>query len=87
MKALVKSSPGVHKNGQSPNRPKNRTNPAGRLDIAAFRVVSEHVLPVCERILGLPGFAELMKPHAEAAIAELIPPVNVLAPKPRRRLR
>lgn len=62
-------------------------NPAGRLDIAAFRVVSEHLLPACEGILGIPGLAQTLRPHAENLIAETIPPVNVFkAPKPRRRL-
>jgi hypothetical protein len=61
-------------------------NPKGRLDIAAYRVVSEHLLPFCEGILGVPGLAQVLRPHAEALIAEKIPAVNVLAPKPRRRL-
>lgn len=80
--------PVVPKDGQqSLNRPKNRTNPAGRLDILAFRVVTEHLLPASEQILGIPGLAEALKPHAEALIVEAIPPVNILkAPKPRRRL-
>jgi hypothetical protein len=65
-----------------------RANPKGRLDIAAYRVVSEHLLPFAERILGVPGLAEHLKPHAEYLIAKKIPPVNIFeaAPKPRRRL-
>jgi len=62
-------------------------DPKGRLDIAAFRVVSEHLLPACESTLGVPGLAAAARPFAEALIAELVPPVNVLkSPKPRRRL-
>jgi hypothetical protein len=63
-------------------------NPKGRLDIAAYRVVSEHLLPFAEQILGVPGLAEHLKPHAEYLIAAKIPPVNIFKapPKPRRRL-
>lgn len=71
-------------------RPVSRppADPRGRLDIAAFRVISERLLPTCEVLLGIPGLAEILKPHAEAFIAQTIPAVNIFeAPRPRRRLR
>lgn len=62
-----------------------RANPKGRLDIAAFRVLTEHILPVCERTLQIPGLAAVLKPHAEALIAEHVPAVNVFQPPKRKR--
>lgn len=62
-------------------------NPHGRLDIALFRMVNEHVLPVIEQRSGIAGLADQLRPVAESFIGDLIPPVDVLKTlRPRRRL-
>ena len=63
-------------------------DPTGRLDIAAYRLATEFLLPTFERRVGVPGLAELLTPWAEHLIAEHVPAKNIFKPpKPRRRLR
>lgn len=63
-------------------------NPQGRLDILAFRLCSEYLLPAIEGATQLPGLATQLRPYAESIIAEAIPPVDLLEEfrTPRRRL-
>ena len=60
----------------------------GRLDVLAFRLVDEHLLPAIEARTGMAGLATQLRPYAETLIAEAIPPVDFLKPlrTPRRRL-
>lgn len=60
-------------------------DPRGRIDIAAFRIVSEVLLPKLEERTGLAGLADHVRPFAEAAIADLFPARSIF-PRPRRRL-
>lgn len=62
-------------------------NPKGRLDIAAYRLATEKLLPRLEEKTGIPGLTEACKPWVEALVADIFPPVNVLKPpRARRRL-
>lgn len=68
-------------------RRKPAVNPQGRLDIAAYRLVSEKLLPRLEERTGIVGLTEACKPWVEALVADIFPQVNVLkAPRSRRRL-
>lgn len=68
-------------------RRKTPVNPQGRLDIAAYRLVSEKLLPQLEAKIGLQGLTEACKPWVEALVSDIFPPVNVLKdPRARRRL-
>lgn len=72
---------------QSLQRRKTPVNPHGRLDIAAYRLVSEKLLPRLEERTGIAGLTEACKPWVEALVSDIFPPVNVLKPpRPRRRL-
>lgn len=69
-----------------PRRPR-AVNPHGRLDIAAYRLATEKLLPRLEEKTGIAGLTEACKPWVEALVADIFPAVNVLkAPRARRRL-
>lgn len=81
MRASAKTCPGVC------GRPET-TNPTGRLDVLAFRLADQYLLPAIEAHTGMAGLATQLRPYAETIIAEAIPPVDFLKPlrTPRRRL-
>ena len=64
-------------------------DPTGRLDVLAYRLAAGYALPWAERVMNIPGLANVLEPWAEVAISEALPPVNIFnaAPKPRRRLK
>ena len=64
-------------------------DPTGRLDVLAYRLAAEYALPWAERVMNIPGLANVLEPWAEVAISEALPPMNIFkaAPKPRRRLK
>lgn len=68
--------------------PARLVDATGRIDIAAYRFVTEHILPGVEARTGIPGLTELLAPWTEHFIAANLPGKNIFkAPKPRRRLR
>lgn len=67
--------------------PVKRIDPTGRIDVLCYRLATEYLLPEIERCTGLSGLAAQLAPHAEAIIADMLPPKSILPkPKPRRRL-
>lgn len=73
---------------KAPAKSPFRIDPTGRLDVALYRLCTEHVLPLIEQRTGLQGLAAQLAPYAEAMIADTIPARSILPnpPKPRRRL-
>jgi hypothetical protein len=72
-----------------------QVDPTGRIDILAYRLAERFLLPALEGALCAPGLGRILRPYAEAILAEMLParPLftraqleAVRAPKPRRRL-
>jgi len=67
--------------------PAKPLDPTGRVDVLVYNLVDRYLLPELEKRTGISGLAGLLRPHAEAIIADNFPAKSILpAPKPRRRL-